>query len=140
MSAWRSGRRSRAPHGRFSSLKWLCLSLLSYVLCAFVVDVSWSDVDRALIWPELSARPQYLIAVVAALGTTISPYLLFWQAQQEVEDARHRVGGAPQEWRSPSRHGIGDCRAAASCGLTLSCLTIAEEAQPHEPKKHRRPG
>jgi len=76
-------------------LKWLSLSLLSYVLCALVVDVSWSDVARALIWPELSARPQYLVAVVAALGTTMSPYLFFWQAQQEVQDARQRAGAVP---------------------------------------------
>jgi Mn2+/Fe2+ NRAMP family transporter len=76
-------------------LKWLCLSLLSYVVCAFVVDVSWGQVAHALIWPGLSATPQYIVAVVAALGTTISPYLFFWQAQQEVEEGRHRAGAVP---------------------------------------------
>ena len=75
-------------------LRWLCLSLLSYVACAFVIDVPWGQVVRALLWPPLSASPQYVLAVLAALGTTLSPYLLFWQAQQEVEDGRHR-GGAP---------------------------------------------
>ena len=75
-------------------LRWLCLSLLSYVACAFVVDVPWRQVVHALLWPPLSAHPQYLLAVLAALGTTLSPYLLFWQAQQEVEDGRHQ-GGAP---------------------------------------------
>jgi len=75
-------------------LKWLCLSLLSYVVCAFVIDVSWGEVAHALVWPRLSARPQYIVAVVAALGTTISPYLFFWQAQLEVEDGRHRPGVA----------------------------------------------
>jgi Mn2+/Fe2+ NRAMP family transporter len=66
-------------------LRWLCLCLLSYVLSAFVVHVAWKDLSRALIWPALSAHPQYLMAVVAVLGTTISPYLFFWQAQQEAE-------------------------------------------------------
>jgi Mn2+/Fe2+ NRAMP family transporter len=75
-------------------LRWLCLSLLSYVACAFVVDVPWRQVAHALLWPPLAASPQYVLAVLAALGTTLSPYLLFWQAQQEVEDGRHR-GGAP---------------------------------------------
>jgi Mn2+/Fe2+ NRAMP family transporter len=75
-------------------LRWLCLSLLSYVACAFVIDVPWGQVVRALVWPPLSASPQYVLAVLAALGTTLSPYLLFWQAQQEVEDGRHH-GGAP---------------------------------------------
>jgi Mn2+/Fe2+ NRAMP family transporter len=76
-------------------LKWLCLSLLSYVVCAFVVDVSWGQVAHALVWPGVSVTPQYVVAVVAALGTTISPYLFFWQAQQEVEDGRHRAGVLP---------------------------------------------
>jgi NRAMP (natural resistance-associated macrophage protein)-like metal ion transporter len=70
------------------TLKWLCLSLLSYVIGAFVVEVPWKEVAHALVWPPLSAAPQYVTAVVAALGTTITPYLFFWQAQQEVESAR----------------------------------------------------
>jgi len=75
-------------------LRWMCLSLLSYVVCAFVVDVPWRQVAHALLWPPLAASPEYLLAVLAAFGTTLSPYLLFWQAQQEVEDGRHN-GGAP---------------------------------------------
>jgi Mn2+/Fe2+ NRAMP family transporter len=66
-------------------LRWLCLCLLSYVVSALVGHVSWKDLGQALIWPPLSAHAQYLTAVVAALGTTISPYLFFWQAQQEAE-------------------------------------------------------
>jgi Mn2+/Fe2+ NRAMP family transporter len=70
-------------------LRWLSLSLLSYVACAFVVEVPWRQIAQALLWPPLSASPQYLLAVLAALGTTLSPYLLFWQAQQEVEEMQH---------------------------------------------------
>jgi Mn2+/Fe2+ NRAMP family transporter len=75
-------------------LRWLSLSLLSYVVCAFVVEVPWSQLGRALLWPPLSASPQYLLAVLAALGTTISPYLLFWQAQLEVEQGQHNGDAA----------------------------------------------
>ena len=78
-----------------SMLKWLCLSLLSYVACAFVAGVPWHEVVHALLWPPLSLHPQYLMAVVAALGTTISPYLFFWQAQLEVEEGRQRTGAVP---------------------------------------------
>ena len=74
-------------------LRWLSLSLLSYVAAAFVVEVPWREMAHALLWPPLSSSPQYLLAVLATLGTTISPYLLFWQAQQEVEEAHH--GSAP---------------------------------------------
>ena len=75
-------------------LRWLSLSLLSYVACAFVVHVPWHQVVRALLWPPLSASSPYVLAVLAALGTTLSPYLLFWQAQQEVEDGRYQRGAA----------------------------------------------
>jgi NRAMP (natural resistance-associated macrophage protein)-like metal ion transporter len=78
-----------------SMLKWLCLSLLSYVACAFVVGVPWHEVVQALLWPPLSLHPQYLMGVVAALGTTITPYLFFWQAQLEVEEGRQRTGAVP---------------------------------------------
>jgi NRAMP (natural resistance-associated macrophage protein)-like metal ion transporter len=76
-------------------LRWLCVSLLSYVVCAFVVEVPWRQLAHALLWPPLSARPQYVLGVLAALGTTLSPYLLFWQAQQEIEDGNHHGGAAP---------------------------------------------
>jgi NRAMP (natural resistance-associated macrophage protein)-like metal ion transporter len=78
-----------------SILKWLCLSLLSYVLCAFVVEVSWADVARAIVWPPLSAKPEYVMAIVAVFGTTISPYLFFWQAQLEVEASEHGAAARP---------------------------------------------
>ena len=88
-------------------LRWLTLSLLSYVICAFLVQVPWSEVGYALVRPSLSGSPAYLLAVLAALGTTISPYLLFWQAQQEVETPypdsaaalRDAIEQAPAEFR-----------------------------------------
>ncbi len=78
-----------------SILKWLCLSLLSYVVCAFVVKVPWAEVGWAVVWPPLSLNTDYVVAVVAVLGTTISPYLFFWQAEQEVEDEKERPGARP---------------------------------------------
>jgi len=85
-----------ADYRRYVSiLKWLCLSLLSYVVCAFVVHVSWTDVARALVWPPLSRQPAYLMAIVAVLGTTISPYLFFWHAQQEVETIQQEAAARP---------------------------------------------
>jgi NRAMP (natural resistance-associated macrophage protein)-like metal ion transporter len=76
-------------------LKWLCLSLFSYVICAFVVDVPWGKVALATIWPAITLKSDYVMAVVAVLGTTISPYLFFWQAEQEVEDDKERDGSRP---------------------------------------------
>ncbi|HEY2338986.1 MAG TPA: divalent metal cation transporter [Steroidobacteraceae bacterium] len=76
-------------------LRWLSLSLLSYVVCAFVLEVPWREMASSLLSPPLSASPPYVLAVLAALGTTISPYLLFWQAQQEVEEIQLN-GSAPR--------------------------------------------
>ena len=85
-----------ARYGRaIATLRWLCLSLFSYVICAFVVTVPWAEVGWAVIWPPLSAKPAYIMAIVAVLGTTISPYLFFWQAEQEVEDGKERMGSRP---------------------------------------------
>ena len=68
-------------------LKWLTLALLSYVAVAFTLHVDWWQVGRALVWPDLPGGHAMLLMVVAVFGTTISPYLFFWQAAQEMEDA-----------------------------------------------------
>jgi NRAMP (natural resistance-associated macrophage protein)-like metal ion transporter len=67
-------------------LKWLTLSLFSYVAVAFAIEVPWADVIHGVLLPSLTLDPDYVTTVVAILGTTISPYLFFWQASQECED------------------------------------------------------
>ncbi|HEX7272144.1 MAG TPA: divalent metal cation transporter [Casimicrobiaceae bacterium] len=67
-------------------LKWLTLVLLSYVLLLLTIDIPWSEVAAHSIRPHFALTTQYLTVVVAVLGTTISPYLFFWQASQEVEE------------------------------------------------------
>jgi NRAMP (natural resistance-associated macrophage protein)-like metal ion transporter len=78
-----------------SALKWLTLSLFAYVATVFVVQVPWGEVAHALIAPALSFHTDYIVAVVAVLGTTISPYLFFWQAGEEVEDEEERPESQP---------------------------------------------
>ncbi len=67
-------------------LKWLTLVLLAYVATVFTVNVQWGAALRATVFPTLSFDADYLLVVVAVFGTTISPYLFFWQASQEVEE------------------------------------------------------
>ncbi|APA88555.1 divalent metal cation transporter [Paraburkholderia sprentiae WSM5005] len=76
-------------------LKWTALSLLAYVAVAFIVPISWSEVARAIVLPRVSLTSGYLTMIVAVLGTTISPYLFFWQASQEVEEMRSAPRQAP---------------------------------------------
>nr|WKF60836.1 Divalent metal cation transporter MntH [Paraburkholderia busanensis] len=76
-------------------LKWLTLALFSYVAIAFVVPVDWKAVGLSIVKPPVSLSGDYLTTVVAVLGTTISPYLFFWQASQEVEEIRSRPAQQP---------------------------------------------
>jgi Mn2+/Fe2+ NRAMP family transporter len=69
-----------------SVLKWLTLSLFAYFGTVVAVDVPWGEVAEGLLMPTLSGDARFWSTVVAVLGTTISPYLFFWQASQEVED------------------------------------------------------
>jgi NRAMP (natural resistance-associated macrophage protein)-like metal ion transporter len=69
-------------------LKWLALALLAYVVTLFLVDVPWGEALRGLVIPNVSLNETTLTMIVAIFGTTISPYLFFWQASQEAEDVR----------------------------------------------------
>jgi NRAMP (natural resistance-associated macrophage protein)-like metal ion transporter len=78
---------SYARYARF--LKWTTLSLFAYVAVALVIHVPWDEATRGMFIPSFSFGSAESTALVAVLGTTISPYLFFWQAGQEVEEQRH---------------------------------------------------
>jgi NRAMP (natural resistance-associated macrophage protein)-like metal ion transporter len=69
-------------------LKWLTLSLFAYVATAFAVHMPWGEVAYSTFVPSISWSTDYLVLIVAILGTTISPYLFFWQASEEADDER----------------------------------------------------
>jgi Mn2+/Fe2+ NRAMP family transporter len=71
-----------------SVLKWLTVSLFAYFGTVMVVEVPWQELAHGLFIPSLSSDVNFWTTVVAILGTTISPYLFFWQASQEVEDIK----------------------------------------------------
>jgi NRAMP (natural resistance-associated macrophage protein)-like metal ion transporter len=75
-------------------LKWLTLSLLAYVAVLFTVHVPWAAVAKKTVWPALRLDFNTASMVVGIFGTTISPYLFFWQASEEVEDLHARHGAA----------------------------------------------
>jgi Mn2+/Fe2+ NRAMP family transporter len=91
------------PYSAYSKyLKWLTLSLFAYVAVAFRVPVPWREVLHATLIPHIEMHKEFLTALVAILGTTISPYLFFWQASQEVEEIRANRGEKPLR-RAPSQ-------------------------------------
>lgn len=66
--------------------KWLTLSLFAYIIAAFLAHPNWGDVFYATVVPRFQLSGSYITTIVALLGTTISPYLFFWQASEEVEE------------------------------------------------------
>jgi Mn2+/Fe2+ NRAMP family transporter len=81
-------------------LKWLTLSLLAYAAVLFTVHVPWGQVALHTVWPQFTLNATSAAVIVGVFGTTISPYLFFWQASEEVEDMR-RARGMPLSQESP---------------------------------------
>jgi Mn2+/Fe2+ NRAMP family transporter len=83
------------PYHRYVRfLKWLTLSLLAYAAVLFAVHVPWGQVMLRTVWPNFTPNATAAAVVVGVFGTTISPYLFFWQASEEVEDM-HAAKGSP---------------------------------------------
>ncbi|HWF77644.1 MAG TPA: divalent metal cation transporter [Caulobacteraceae bacterium] len=83
------------PYHRYVAyLKWLTLSLIAYFLVLFTVHVPWSQVALRTVWPKFKFDASAATVVTGIFGTTISPYLFFWQASEEVEDMHERHGQA----------------------------------------------
>lgn len=84
------------PYARYVRvLRWLTLSLLAYVGVGFAARADWALALKSLVWPSLHWDRDYATTVVAILGTTISPYLFFWQANQEAEEIRRIAADKP---------------------------------------------
>ena len=71
-------------------LKWLTLALFAYFGTVLTVDIPWHEALHGLLVPTWQNSKDFISLVVAVLGTTISPYLFFWQASQEAEDQREQ--------------------------------------------------
>jgi NRAMP (natural resistance-associated macrophage protein)-like metal ion transporter len=85
-------------------LRWLTLALFAYVAAVFVVHVPWLAALRAAVWPHFQRSSEYWMALVAVLGTTLSPYLFFWQTAQEAEEVRLSASEQPLR-RKPRQAG-----------------------------------
>ena len=110
------------PYHRYVDvLKWLTFSLFAYVGIVFTVHLDWHEVVKGALLPRFELSGKSLTLVVAVFGTTISPYLFFWQSSQEVEEeeadpeeaplAREAQAGA----RSTSAHRLGNVVSAWAC-------------------------
>jgi len=99
--------------------KWLTFVLLAYVLTAFVAGVDWRLALRATFVPHMEWSRAFFSVIVAVLGTTISPYLFFWQAAQEVEEER-ALGRNLAHRRGATREELAACRSDVVTGMFAS--------------------
>lgn len=100
-------------------LKWLCLSLLLYMAVPFMMDQDWVAVARNAFIPTIALNKDFILILVAIFGTTISPYLFFWQATMEAEDAAHG-----RQDPALGRRSLADMRKDVNAGMLLSNLVM----------------
>jgi len=107
-------------HSYARFLKWLTLALLSYIALLFTVRLDWGSIATGLLLPHVSSRTA-LVTIVAIFGTTISPYLFFWQSAQEVEEIADHPGEKPlREQREAAAPEFARMRIDTWSGMALS--------------------
>jgi NRAMP (natural resistance-associated macrophage protein)-like metal ion transporter len=104
--------------------KWLTLVLFAYVITAFLAHPNWSAVLRATFIPRIQWTRDYLAVLVGILGTTISPYLFFWQAAQEVEEDRQRGKTTVAQRRGSTNKELRIAQKDVITGMLLSNLVM----------------
>ncbi len=105
-------------------LKWLTGVLAAYIVAAFLAGPDWRAVLVASVVPTFRWDALYLETLVGVLGTTISPYLFFWQASQEVEEEKAQGKRTSASRRGASEHDLRDARLDVTTGIALSNLVF----------------
>jgi len=117
-------------------LKWLTLGLLAYVATVFAVHVPWHEVALRTLLPQFTWNNDSVTLIVAVFGTTISPYLFFWQASQEVEELRvsttEEISGKTEDYKAHMHRikldtviGMGFSNLVAFCIILTTAATLA---------------
>jgi Mn2+/Fe2+ NRAMP family transporter len=81
----------KIPYKNYAKiLKWLTLSLLAYIITGFIIRPDWIGIFKTALVPDVTWNKDYIFAIIAVFGTTISPYLFFWQTSEEVEENKNK--------------------------------------------------
>jgi NRAMP (natural resistance-associated macrophage protein)-like metal ion transporter len=114
-----------ASYARFAQyLKWLTAVLFAYAVTAFLARPDWRQVALATFVPRLRWDSVYVTTMVAVLGTTISPYLFFWQASHEVEEEKAQGRRTVAQRRGASAHELADARLDVVTGMLFSNIVM----------------
>lgn len=113
------------PYVRYAKyLKWLALVLLAYVVSALLAHLNWAQVARHAVVPSLHFNRDELLLICAILGTTISPYLFFWQTSQEIEEQVEAGKTTIQSRQGASKAEVKSMRTDVWSGMFLSNLVM----------------
>ena len=105
-------------------LKWLALVLFAYVVAAFLSHPNWAAVIRFTVMPHIALSSGYLATLVAIFGTTISPYLFFWQAAQEVEEDKGKGRTTLKQRRGATDKELSNSEIDVVTGMLFSNLIM----------------
>ena len=126
------------PYRRYVRyLKWLTLALLAYVAVVFTIEVPWREALLGVVWPRFAPTGEALTVIVAVFGTTISPYLFFWQAAQEVEEVNADPKASPlREAPETARRHLRRIKIDTYVGMGFSnlialCIIVSAAATLH---------
>jgi len=109
------------PYRRYARiLKWLTLSVLAYAATALIVAEPWGELVRATFVPHIEFTSAFFYLITGVLGTTISPYMFFWQASEEVEEQRASATSRHSQAAEPPQRSIRDLRVDTAIGMTFS--------------------
>jgi NRAMP (natural resistance-associated macrophage protein)-like metal ion transporter len=103
--------------------KWMVLALFAYIITAFVVHPPWAQVLKALVVPQIHLNAGWLSTMVAVLGTTITPYLFFWQSSLMVEEDKEAGNTTLASRRGTNAEAIRDAHADVNAGMIFSNIT-----------------
>lgn len=110
----------RFPYRKIAMiLKWLCLSLLLYIIVPFMMHQDWLEILKRTFVPTFRFNKEFLSIIVAILGTTISPYLFFWQTTMEAEDIAHSNKSI-----YVNKQVLGDMKVDVNTGMFLSNMVM----------------
>jgi Mn2+/Fe2+ NRAMP family transporter len=110
-------------HAYVRYLKWLTLVLFAYVGVVFAVRIDWIEVARSVVAPDIQVSPAWITVIVAVFGTTISPYLFFWQTAEEIEDMElKRQPDLRHMTRPAARHQLKRMAVDTFTGMAISDL------------------
>ncbi|MFA5993590.1 MAG: divalent metal cation transporter [Parcubacteria group bacterium] len=104
-------------------LKWLAISVLAYIATAFIIKPDWQLIAKSMIIPRIKFTPEYIFAIIAIFGTSITPYLFFWQTSEEVEEnkmAKRMLHRLHQKDERTMFNRIGRMRTDVGTGMVLA--------------------